>query len=217
MFSATLSVSMSFNADKLAHNDDLKRIQDGIDNGDPKYDEAKANMALAGGQVQAAVSAGLALRGSLDGRIWRFGFIAGDLKIKWIPLCWNDNHEMCGPDYACWAFICLPKMDNGLPCTHDVHCKSSHCADEKGALWCVECSQDEHCPSNQFCEAGLTGVGAFFGGNEHNMYECRDKVRRSSCSCFSKCPQPVRHAWPTSWLMSTVCISLSDNWVHAPS
>lgn len=186
MISASMALSLQITKpEQLAQNvtDGLQRIQNDISTGKTFNDatEFKENLALAGGKVQSASSVGLALRGSMDGHVVRIGYIAGEQKIHWIPVCWNDNHDMCGPGHTCWAFICLPKMDSGLPCTHDVHCKSGHCGDEKGALWCVQCSQDEHCAADQFCEAGLQGAfaGTFAGGPK--LYECRGRVSLSLC------------------------------------
>jgi hypothetical protein len=96
-----------------------------------------------------------------DGTV-RIGIITVKDNVKsvwWLPICWANNHAMCGDDAACWGFICIPKQDLEKPCLHDIHCKNNRCGDERGALWCVSCSQDHHCNQTdsygietEFCE-----------------------------------------------------------------
>ncbi len=84
----------------------------------------------------------------------RIGFVSIKDNVDsvwWLPICWDDNHAMCGDGFTCWAFVCIPKQDLGQPCVHDVHCKNDRCGDERYALWCVSCSQDYHCGANEYC------------------------------------------------------------------
>ena len=67
---------------------------------------------------------------------------------------------MCGDNAACWGFVCIPKQELGKPCTHDVHCLSKQCGDDRAALWCVSCTQDEQCSANQFCEVMVDQIAA---------------------------------------------------------
>ncbi len=109
--------------------------------------------------------------------------------VWWLPICWDDNHAMCGDDATCWAFVCVPKQDLGRPCTHDVHCKNNRCGDKRFALWCVSCSQDHHCDKNkEYCSV-MVPDPVIKPWTVKEYLTCRPKVRRAaSVSLHDKSP-----------------------------
>jgi hypothetical protein len=114
--------------------------------------------------------------------------------VWWLPIYWDNNHAQCGDDATCWAFVCIPKQDLGKPCTHDIHCKDwidgtgtrqpGRCGDERGALWCVSCSQDEHCASDKFCRV-MAPIDIFRPWEIKEYLTCRPKVRRAANMCMT--------------------------------
>jgi hypothetical protein len=117
----------------------------------------------------------------------RIGFVSirnNADSVWWLPICWDDNHAMCGDDATCWAFVCIPKQDLGYPCTHDVHCKNNRCGDERGALWCVSCSQDHHCGANEYCSV-MAPIDIFRPWEIKEYLTCRPKVRGTASMCMT--------------------------------
>ncbi|MFQ5527042.1 MAG: Dickkopf N-terminal cysteine-rich domain-containing protein [Thermoanaerobaculia bacterium] len=70
--------------------------------------------------------------------------------------CAND--EWCKSGTPGSANTCEPKLANGVGCTRPKQCVSGLCPAPD--FKCSECTNDDHCESDEFCNEGTVGIGA---------------------------------------------------------
>ncbi len=135
---------------------------------------------------------GLLVMGKTDGSgTVRIGVITVSDNVQsvwWVPICWGNNHAMCGDSATCWGFVCIPKQQQGGPCTHDIHCLKERCGDERGALWCVDCTQDDQCGNGEFCDYHTLSKAAYLTCRQ--LVSC--ETRRWTC-CETRSASSTAH------------------------